>query len=157
MKTIIDRDVVISLAFGEADHLSREAVSETDILVVQDRYLRPILGQKMMAALLKGQYTDLVDDYVAPAIAFAARMVVQPAINLRLGDSGLFAPKADSLQRPENAAVEALQRSIRIRARQLLKRLSDYVEQNAAKFKEYESSENVFNRCTIDGGFVQIF
>ena len=157
MKSIIDSNEVIAIAFGEADHLSCEAVSEADIMVASDRYLRPILGQKLIDALIEGKYSDLVDDYVAPALAYAVRMVVQPAINLRLGDSGLFSPKTDSSQRPDREAVEGLQRSIRVRARQLLRRLSDYVECNASKFKEYESCENIFNRCSIDGGFVQVF
>ena len=57
MKSIIDSNEVIAIAFGEADHLSCEAVSEADIMVASDRYLRPILGQKLIRVILQTRWT----------------------------------------------------------------------------------------------------
>lgn len=156
MKTIVDQSLVLSLAFGEAEHLSHNVVSSADIIVATERYITPILGQKLTDALKEGKYSDFVEEYVAPALAFAVRLVVQPAINLRLGDSGLVAPKGEAMQSPDGDAVKGLQRSLRVRTRQLLKRLSAFVEQNRAQFAEYDPKCNIFNRCAIDGGVVQI-
>ena len=157
MKTIIERDAVLALAFGEAEHLSCEVVGSTDILVATERYIVPILGHKMVDALIEGKYSDFMQQYVAPALAFAVRLIIQPAINLRFGDSGLVAPKGEAMEQPNTEAVKGMQRSLRIRTRQLLKRLSAAVESNKSQFAEYESKCNIFNRCTIDGGVVQIF
>ena len=156
MKTIIDQSLVLALAFGEAEHLSHQVVGSADIIVATERYITPILGQKLTDALIEGKYSDLAEEYVAPALAFAVRLVIQPAINLRMGDSGLVAPKGEAMESPDSDAVRQLQRSLRMRTKQLLRRLSDYVERNAVQFKEYKSSENIFNRCSIDGGVVQI-
>ena len=157
MKTIIDVESVLTLAFAEAEHLSREVVGSTDILVATERYITPILGQKMVDTLIEGKYCDFAEKYVAPALAFAVRSVIQPAINLRLGDSGLVAPRGEAMEQPNGEAVKGLNRSLKIRTRQLLKRLSEAVEQNKGQFVEYESKCNIFNRCSIDGGVVQIF
>ena len=156
MKTIIDQSLVLALAFGEAEHLSHQVVGSADIVVATERSITPILGQKLTDALIEGKYSDLAEEYVAPALAFAVRLVIQPAINLRMGDSGLVAPKGEAMESPDSDAVRQLQRSLRMRTKQLLRRLSDYVERNAVQFKEYKSSENIFNRCSIDGGVIQI-
>ena len=127
MKTIIDQSLVLALAFGEAEHLSHQVVGSADIIVATERYITPILGQKLTDALVEGKYSDLAEEYVAPALAFAVRLVIQPAINLRMGDSGLVAPKGEAMESPDSDAVRQLQRSLRMRAKQLLRRLSDYV------------------------------
>lgn len=156
MRTIIDQSLVLSLAFSEAEHLSHQVVGCTDIIVATERYITPILGRKLTDALTEGKYSDLVEEYVAPALAFAVRLVVQPAINLRIGDSGLVAPKGEAMESPDSDAVKGLQRSLRVRTRQLLKRLSAYVDKNKSQFAEYDPKCNVFNKCSIDGGVVQI-
>ncbi|MBP3423590.1 MAG: hypothetical protein J6K57_00940 [Alistipes sp.] len=156
MKTIIDQSVVLALAFGEAEHLSRQVVGSADILVAQERYIVPILGRELTDALIEGKYSEFVEEYVAPALAFAVRLVIQPAINLRLGDSGLVAPRGEAMESPDAAATRGLLRSLKVRTRELLKRLSAFVEQNKGQFAEYDSKCNIFNRCSIDGGVVQI-
>ena len=83
MRTIIDSSQVVALAFGEAEHLSNQVASSADIAVATERYIAPILGQKLTDALIEGKYSDFVEEYVAPALAFAVRLIVQPAINLR--------------------------------------------------------------------------
>ena len=156
MRTIIDSSQVVALAFSEAEHLSNQVASSADIAVATERYIAPILGQKLTDALIEGKYSDFVEEYVAPALAFAVRLIVQPAINLRIGDSGLVAPRGEAMEPPQAEAVRGLQRSLRVRTRQLLKRMSAFVEQNRGQFVEYEPMCNIFHRCTIDGGVVQI-
>ena len=138
MRTIIDQSLVLSLAFGEAEHLSHQVVGCADIIVATERYITPILGRKLTDALTEGKYSDLVEEYVAPALAFAVRLVVQPAINLRIGDSGLVAPKGEAMESPDIDAVKGLQRSLRVRTRQLLKRLSAYVDKNKSQINIYK-------------------
>ena len=41
-------------------------------------------------------------------------------------------------------------------ARTLLRRASDYLENHRDEFPEYRPEKNILNRCTTDGGFVQV-
>ena len=157
MRTVITPEQVVSIAFGEGNYLSANIVSSADIVAAQDRYLIPIMGQTLLEAVLDGDYEDFMANYVAPAAAFATRLRVQPAINLKLGDSGLVAPRGDAVETPLQSAVDALMLSLRMRTRQLLKRLSNYLNSNEHSFSEYRKEYNILNRCSIDGGFVQIF
>ena len=58
---------------------------------------------------------------------------------------------------PVGNGTDALMLSLRMRTRQLLKRLSNYLNSNEHSFSEYRKEYNILNRCSIDGGFVQIF
>lgn len=157
MRVVITPEQVVALAFGECNYLSADVVSVADIAAAQSRYIVPIVGEELLEMILEGDYGELADEYVAPALAYATRLIVQPAINLRMGDSGLVAPRGDAMQSPGESAVEALMGSLKIRTRQLLKRLSAFLNQNIDTFPEYKPECNVLNRCSIDGGFVQIF
>ena len=157
MITIIDEKKVLQLAFADADYLPREIISSSDIVAAQERYIVPILGQRLTAMLLEGEYQELAEYYVAPALAFATRLIIQPTLNIRLCEGGLVALHGEGMEQPNQKAVSALVRSLKIRTRQLLKRLSAFTERNATNYPEYDSKSNIFNRCSIDGGVVQIF
>lgn len=157
MNAIITPQQVISLAFGEGEYLSSNIVTQADIVAAQERYIVPILGERLVARLADGEYQELAEEYLAPVIALATRLLVQPAVSLRMGDSGLVAPRGDTMEPPQKSAVDALMLSLKKRVRMLLRRLSRYLDSNAARYPEYDSKCNVLNRCSIDGGFVQIF
>ena len=157
MRTVITPEQTVALAFGEGNYLSADIISSADIAAAQHRYIVPIVGEELLDMILDGDYSELVGEYVAPALAYATRLIVQPAINLRMGDSGLVAPRGEAMESPDESAVEALMGSLKIRTRQLLKRLSAFLNQNSEDFPEYKPESNVLNRCSIDGGFVQIF
>lgn len=157
MHPIITPKQVLALAFPEAEYLPESIISDIDIVAAQERYIVPILGAELTFKLATGHYQDLAVYYLSPALALATRLLVQGSINLRLGESGLVAPRGETIQPPEQSAVDALLKSLKVKLRQMLKRLSNYVNENAAEFTEYDPKCNILNRCSIDGGFVQTF
>ena len=155
MKPLITPEQVISIAFCEAGYLDPTTISEVDILAATNRYLLPIVGQQLLDALLEQRYVDLLDNYVAPALAFAVRHTVQPTLNLRTAEGGLTAARTESSTTPAQSAVDSYSGSIKSRMRELLVRLSDHL--NSGCYTEYNPKYNILNRCSIDGGLVQIF
>ena len=41
----------------------------SDIVAVEERHIRPVVGEALYGALAEGRYADLMEEYVAPAIA----------------------------------------------------------------------------------------
>ena len=157
MNRLITPEQVIQSAFGEAEYLSAQAVSDADIVAATSRYIAPILGDELVQRLADGHYAELLEEYVAPALAAAVRYMVQPLINLRTGDSGLVAPKGEYFAAPSKQATAELQQRLKCRMRELLRRLSDHLNGNSKSYAEYNYECNILNRCLTDGGVVQIF
>lgn len=155
MKRLITPEQVVSLAFSDAEYISVATISDSDIDAATNRYILPIVGQSLVDALLEQNYSALLEQYVAPALAFAVRHSIQPTLNLRTADRGLLAPRTDNYTTPSQSAVITYRSSIKNRMRELLCRLSDHL--NSAEYEEYNPKQNILNRCSIDGGFVQIF
>lgn len=84
------------------------------------------------------------------------RLLVQPRLDLRTGRIGTLAPESDNGTAPDETALRALRRSLRCEADALLRRAVAHLEAHAALFPAYDSDRNPLNRCTTDGGFVQI-
>ena len=157
MTTLLTPEQVVCSAFAESECLSADVVTEADIVAATSRYITPIVGQSMVEKLAEQEYPTLMDEYVAPALAAAVRAVIQPIINLRTGDSGLVAPKGESFTTPSQSSVTALQQRLKCRQRELLKRLSEHLNNCSEEYPEYDPECNILNRCSLDGGFVQIF
>lgn len=157
MKILITPSQVLALAFNGGEYLSQSAISEADIIAATARYLQPVVGQELLEALQDEEYEGLLAEYVAPALAFAVRNLVQPSLTLRTGDSGVTAPKTDASTAAERHALIALMHSIKSRMRELIVRLSDHLNSHADSYPEYNPKLNILNRCSIDGGLVQIF
>lgn len=153
MKTLITPEQVIAIAFSESEHILTSTISPADIAAATDRYILPIMGQSFINSMLAGRYAEVLSDYVAPALAFGVRVIVQPTINVRTADVGLVAPTGEVIRAASQSAAEALQHSLKIRMRQLLRRLSRHL--SSVGYAEYDKTKDVLNRCSIDGGFVQ--
>ena len=157
MNTLITPQQVVDIAFAGSFYLSPQSIGSADIVAATARYVEPIAGRALIDALAEGKYAELLESYVVPALAFAVRALVQPALALRMGEGGLAAPRTESSTAPTSEATRALQRSVTKRARQHLHRLSDHLNNNASLYAEYDPKLNILNRCSIDGGLVQTF
>lgn len=157
MKNFITPDRVLSLAFGDGDFLSTEVVGEADIALAQHRYILPIIGADLCEKALDGEYADLVGDYIAPALAFAVRALIQPALNVRCGGTGLVAPSTPVSEAASTSAAQALQRSLERRRDALLKRLSDHLSQSVTLYPEYDPRADAMQKCATYGGIIQIY
>ena len=156
MKNLITNEHVVSLAYGDGEYLSPEAVLDSDIAAAASRYIVPVVGTELYEALLNGSHKSLLDDFVAPALAMAVRTMIQPALNVRTGQLGLQISSTLRADSSTKTAMQTLQKSLRLRRQTLLKRLSNYLKNHASEFSEYNPSNDVLQKCTIDGGFVQI-
>lgn len=156
-KTLTDASAVIGLAFAEAEYMPAAAVSPADIAVAEERYIVPVTGRALYEKMLEGEYADLRNEYAVPAAAAFVRLGMQPLTDLRSGRFGTVAPRSDNCQPADRASLLDLRRALLERGRALRRRLSDYLERHAADYPEYDPELNILNRCSTDGGLVQIF
>ncbi len=131
IKTLITPQDVIDLAYAGAPYTPPSTITEADILAAQQRYITPVVGESLMESFANGEYTDLLEDYVVPALAEYVRIDC-------------------------NSATAPATKRERQRAKVLLRLLSDHLEDNASSYPGYSSFDNVLNRCNCDGGFVQV-
>ena len=143
MNTLITPAQAVALAFADGEYLAPESVTQSDIAAAEQRYIVPVIGRRLYEKLL-----------AAPA-AFFTRIALQPRLDVRTGQCGTVAPKSAAYQPAGTQALRELQRSLRRQARTLLRRAAEHLETHAAEFPEYDPHENILNRCTTDGNFVQ--
>ena len=156
MNNIITPAEVVRLAFTDGEYVSPEVVGEADIEAAIRRRIEPVAGRAMCEAMRGGAYPDFVRDYAAAAIALCVRVMVQPRLNVATGQTGLAVPAGTYRKAADADARAELARALRIRAREAVRRMSDYLEANADTMAEYDPNENILKRCNCDGGFVQI-
>ncbi len=156
MKNLITNEQVISLAFGDGEYLSPQVILDADIALAEDRYIVPVVGAELYEALLDGSYPTLLDDFVAPALAMAVRTIIQPALNVRTGALGLQISSSLRADSSTKTAMQTLQKSLRLRRQALLRRLSNHLKSHASEFGEYNPNNDALQRCSINGGYVQM-
>uniref|UniRef100_UPI0040567F91 DUF6712 family protein n=1 Tax=Alistipes sp. TaxID=1872444 RepID=UPI0040567F91 len=156
MKNLITNEQVISLAFGDGEYLSAEVVSDADIALATDKYIIPVVGEKLYEEMLSGSQKSLLNDYVAPALAMAVRTLIQPSLNVRTGQTGLQISSSMRADTSIKSAMQLLQKSLRLRRQALLRRLSNYLRNHASEFPNYHAGNDVLQNCRIDGGYVQM-
>ena len=156
MKNLITNEQVISLAFGDGEYLAAEVILDSDIASATEQYILPVVGTKLYEEMVNGSQKSLLDDYVAPALAMAVRTMIQPSLNVRTGELGLYIPSSARSDTAIKTAVHTLHKSLRLRRQSLLKRLSNYLKRNASEFASYDAGNDIMQRCSINGGYVQI-
>ena len=148
MNTLITPAQAVALAFADGEYLAPESVTQSDIAAAEQRYIVPVIGRRLYEKLLAGSHASFTTEYLAAPAAFFTRIALQPRLDVRTGQCGTVAPKSAAYQ---PAGTQALRRQ----ARTLLRRAAEHLETHAAEFPEYDPHENILNRCTTDGNFVQ--
>lgn len=156
MKNLITNEQVISLAFGDGEYVSPEVILDTDIAAAEDRYILPVVGEKLYSEMLKGSHPTLLNDFVAPALAMAVRTMIQPALNVRTGQCGIHISSSVRSETAIKLAAQALQKSLRQRRQTMLRRLSNHLRTHASEFLNYDVERDAMQKCRIDGGYVQM-
>ena len=157
MNTLVTPLQVLKLAFAEGAYLPTDTVTEADIAAAEQRYIVPVIGTALYEKLLGGAYDDFRADYLAAPAALFTRLSLQPRLDLRTGQCGTTAPKSDSGQPAGDDARRDLLRTLRAEARALLRRAALHLRTHRSEYPEYDPARDILNRCTTDGGFVQIF
>lgn len=140
------------LAFSEVEGYTPSIITTADILEAQSRYLKPILGEELLEALLDGSYPDLATEYVEVALAAYVRYLIEPLLEVRSSSS-----LGEAVTTASNHRVEMCCEAQHRKADALRRRLSDYLNANAEAFAEYNPENNPLNRCLIYGNIVQTF
>ena len=156
MKTLITPLQVLRLAFGDGEQLPPQTVAEADIAGAEQRHIVPVVGPALYEKLLAGAYPEFRDGYLAAPAALFTRLTVQPRLDIRTGQCGTSAPKTAYGQPAAETALRTLRRSLRVQARTLLRRAAEHLRTHRNEFPEYDPENDILNRCTTDGGFVQI-
>ncbi|MCH5330118.1 MAG: hypothetical protein J1E04_04060 [Alistipes sp.] len=147
---------VIELAFAETEYMPASAVSPADIAVAEERYVVPVTGRQLYRKMLEGEYPLLRDEYAAPVAALFTRLGMQAVTDVRSGRFGTVVPRSEFCQPAERQQLLDLRKSILRKARALQRRLSDHLELNRSDYPEYRPEDNILNRCSTDGGFLQM-
>ena len=156
-KSIISSAEVLATAFADGGYLPAETISEADIISATDRWVRPVVGQALLDAVAEGRYGELKENYLLPAVAYYTRYLVQPRLNSATSGLGLTVASGSSRKAADRSAREELQRALKMSARAALRRLSDYLDEQAEQFAEYDAKKNILHHCCLDGGFVNIW
>lgn len=156
MKTLIDSSRVVALAFAGGEYVDPASVPETSIAVAEERWLLPVIGNSLHAALAAGQYADFMEEYVAPAIAIYTRLLMMPDMAVRSGQYGVTVPASSTFEAADAERTRMAVRALRHRARTLLHRMSRHLDDHAGEFPEYDPEKNILKRCSTDGNIVQI-
>ncbi len=156
MKTLITPLQVVRAAFGATEQVAVECIAEADIAAAERRYIRPVVGAAMHEAMLEGQYAEFVRDYAATALAVYVRYFVQPRLDIKTLSAGSVAPKTAVSQPAADVARREQRKALLREARELMLRASEYLNNHAASFSEYDPDNNPLNRCRIHGEFVEI-
>ncbi|WP_346700363.1 hypothetical protein [uncultured Alistipes sp.] len=156
MNTLISPLQLLKLAFREGEYLPPETFGEADIAAAEQRYIVPVIGPELHEKLLAGDHADFRNTYLATPLALFTRLALQPRLDIRTGQCGTTAPKSSWSQPADDEARLRHRHALRCEARTLLRRASDYLENNRDEFPEYRPEKNIFNRCMTDGGFVQV-
>lgn len=150
MNTLINAEQVGALAFGCGEMVHHEIISECTIVEAEERYIRPILGDKLLTALCEGRYPELMSDYVAPALAAWCRYVVEPHVVSRCS-------LCDNVTSADNERLDIVMSHLRRQASTLTQRLSRHLNLHIADYEEYNPKSNPLNRCSIYGSIVQVY
>jgi hypothetical protein len=157
MKNLITNEKVIELAFGDGEYLSPEVIRDADIAAATHRYIIPVVGPELYEEMVEGAHPTLCNDFVAPALAMAVRTLIQPALNVCTGQTGLRISSSLRADSSTKTAMESLLKSLRQRRQTLLKRLSAYLKEHATTFESYDAKNDILQHCSTDGGYVQIY
>lgn len=153
---IITPQEVLSLAFSDGGYITPDVIAEADIAVATDRWITPVVGDALLEAVEAGNYEELRETYIKPAIAFCTRVLIQPRLAAATGQLGLTVVGGTPQRAASDSLRKELLRAIRERARIALKALSRYLDTHACEVAEYDEKCNILKRCSCDGGFVQI-
>lgn len=152
MKTLINGEKVIRLAFSNQEGYAPSIITQADIAEAESRYLLPVIGQSLYAHLIAGGYESMREEYVAPAVAAYTRYVVEPYLPLRC-----VGCVAEGITTADNERLTLTREALRRKAATLMRRLSDYLNDHAEEFTEYSPEDNILNRCSIYGDIVQVY
>lgn len=154
MKLLMSPAEVEAAAFGDMGGQNGALVSESAVYAAQCKFIKPVLGPKMSAALEEGSYAEFAEEYVKPALAMFVKYAVLPSVAARAGALGVVNFSGECFDAADNEAVRRLRDAVRSDAEALLAAAVGHIEASSGEYPEYDPRENIKNRVSIGGGIV---
>lgn len=154
MQNLISPEEVASMAFAPLDHVSSSDVNPMTIAVAQERFIAPVLGQPMIDSMLAGDYAQIADEWVTPALALYTRALMLPMLALRIGAAGVAKGGNQYLDAATENELRSLRRSTIAQAATLLRKAVRTIEASPESYPQYDPRANIWNHCRTDGGTV---
>ncbi|MDE5624487.1 MAG: hypothetical protein K2I62_07825 [Alistipes sp.] len=154
MKTLITPQQAMRLAFGADEPLPPGIIGEADIAAAEARWIVPALGRRLHAKLLTGAHLEFRNEYLAAPLALYTRALIQPRLDVRTDRNGTTKPAPADAQPADAAARCELRRQLLRQGRTLLLRATDYLDEYAALYPEYEPGTGPAARCSLESGIV---
>lgn len=145
---------VAVLAFGGEDNVDMDLISQAVILAAQRRYVMPVLGRSLSAALENGEYLDVLPELLKPALAMYIKYCILPSIAAQTGALGIVKYSGLGFDPADDVAFGRLLKRVRMDADSLIDEAIDFIESTAEFFPEYDRTENIRNNISIIGGVV---
>lgn len=154
MENLISPEKVASQAFAPLDHVTPDDINPLTISVAQERFIVPVLGEAIIEAMIGGDYAELTDKWVGPALALYTRALMLPALALRTGAAGVSKGSNQYLDAATENQLRSLRRTTLAQATTLLRKAVARIESAPDNFPEYDPRMNIWRRCRLDGGVV---
>lgn len=136
---LITQDKIIDLAFSKVDQITTDAIKSTKIEAAELKYIAPALG-RLYGELCKGRYEELVEGYIAPALAYFVRYEIIPDLSLKVGNAGTQMAFTDNTAAATDAQRNAARQSAKDSAEVLLQAAVDYLNNNKALYPEFDGA-----------------
>jgi hypothetical protein len=148
---LITAKEVIEISFTGEENIKENRIPDSVIESAQEKYLRPVLTG-LHDHLTKPAYTQFVNDYIKPPLAFFVRYLVLPSMSIQLSNMGAFLPETDFSKTATDRQRDTLRQSALSIAEPLLEKAVRYIEENRSGFPEYVKKSRTVNK--VKGGIV---
>lgn len=140
------------MAFPSESNIRPSQITDTEIVVAQERFLVPVFGT-LFEAFLEGKYADLVEEWVKPALAEYVKSSVVQTLGA-ITASGVVTRTFDGASSASSQEIARVARAAADLADVLRGRAVEIVEQNPMKYPEYNSARNILRRTSIKKGIL---
>jgi hypothetical protein len=154
MSTLVTKAQIIARAFTR--QVSESRIPEDIIYSCQRKYIKPILGTDFYNDVVANpsSYTDLINNYILPVLAWYVRYTVLPELRMELSDLGISTTNIKETSGVDADLFAQIRNNTLIVAEDQSKLLSEYLLENAATFNLYIHCQDPNSEVKIVGGIV---
>lgn len=135
MDNLITAKEVIELAFAENSNMREESISSTSIRIAEIKYLKPVFGN--MYALLASRYSEFLDEYIKPALAYFVKCEIMSSIAIDMSNSGVAVANPQYQSAASDKQRQRLYDSEMSKAKVLLDEALSYIHTHIEDFPDY--------------------
>ena len=154
---IITATEVVALAFPDKNFLPGKILS-SHITVAQEGFLRPAMGDDFYLHLINDSHsdteTDLVNNYLKPALAMYVRYIILPDVIAHMSNTGLQVVQPLGTIAASDRQAGTLRDQAKENAAILMDYAIRFIEKNPTSFPLYSFCETVQATTRILGGVI---